>query len=260
MKNFYAILKTDFFRAFHSRGFLIGTVAALGIFFFGYMGMGSASAVAVFNNDLKYNNISSLLCLCATFAYAAGFCTDWQTRFTVPLIVRSSRRSYLLSKCIAAAAAGGVSVAGGAAAFMVFLCATHTRILPTVNEIENEFSNQAFGDLLVNGNGVSFFLCYLCVLFFAAAFFSSLGLAASGFFPNKYVAYIAPFALSFLINQLANKFGFPVWLDPIRLATARVLGRPTPEILRMVVLGFTSFTVLFDGIFIYTVQRRLTNG
>lgn len=254
------MLKADFYRAFHSAGFLIGAFTTLGIFFFGYVGMGAPSAVAAFNNDLKYNNINKLLCLCSAFAYSASFCADWQTRFTVPLIVRSDKRSYTLSKCIAVAVAGGTSVVTGAAAFIAFVCATHEQILPSAVEIDNEFSWQAFGDLLVNGQPALFFLCYLLVLFLAAGFFASLGLAASGYFPNKYVAYISPFALGFVLNELANKLGLPIWLDPGRLATARILGSTTPAILRMVVVSFLSFTVLCDILFIQTAKRRLANG
>lgn len=254
------MLRADFYRAFHSAGFLIGAFATLGIFFFGYVGMGASSAVAAFNNDLKYNNINKLLFLCSAFAYSASFCTDWQTRFTVPLIVRSGKRSYTLSKCVAVAVAGGTSVVTGTAAFIAFVCATHEQILPSAVEIDNEFSYQAFGDLLVNGQPALFFLCYLLVLFLAAGFFSSLGLAASGFLPNKYVAYISPFALGFVLNQLANKLGLPIWLDPNMLATARILNSTTPAILRMAAVSFLSFTVLCDILFIQTAERRLANG
>ena len=234
----------------------------MAMFYFGSVGMISrdVSAVAAFNNTFKYNNISKLLILSATFAYAASFCTDWQTRFAFSIIIRSEKTAYALSKCVAAAVAGGLSVAAGAAVFVGYVCMTQQNILPEAIAIEMEFSNQAFGDLLVKGEAASFFLSYLYIIFLQASFFSSLGLAVSAYMPNRYVAYISPFALSFVLNQIANALDLPIWLDPVKLATANVLGTPASAILRMATATFLSLTVICDILFIRTVKRRIANG
>jgi len=218
------------------------------------------SAVAAFNNTFKYNNISKLLILSSTFAYAASFCIDWQTRFTLPIIIRNSKTTYAISKCVAAAVSGGLSVSIGAAIFIACLCITQPGILPEGMEIKMEFSYQAFGDLLVKGKAALFFLAYLYIIFLMASFSSSMGLMVSAFMPNRYVAYVSPFVLSFALNQIANVFDLPIWLDPVKLATADIYGTAAPSILGMSTATFISFTLVCDIVFIYTVKRRIANG
>lgn len=240
----------------------MGVISTVAIFCFGSVGMiaHNTSAVAAFNNTYKYNNIDNLIILCSTFAYAASFCTDWQTRFAYSLTIRSGKTAYALSKCIAAAVAGGASVAIGAALFIGYICITQPGILPDAMELKMEISNQAFGDLLVKGKATLFFICYLYIIFIQAFFFSSLGLMVSGYIPNRYVAYISPFALSFVLNQIANIFNLPIWLDPAKLATAMVFNVKTSTILWMSTATFLSLTIVCDILFVRSVWRRIANG
>lgn len=262
IKNFRNVLKADFYRAFFSSGFLIGILSTIAIFYFGSIGMMShnSSAVAAFNNIYKYNNISQLLILSATFAYTAGFSIDWQSRFTFSIIGRSNKISYILSKFASAAVSGGLSVALGAAIFVGFICMTQPNIMPTALEVEMEFSNQAFGDLLVKGKVVWFFFSYLYIVFFQAVFFSSLGLMVSGYLPNRYIAYISPFVLGFMLNQVANVLELPIWLDPVKLATASILGVTAPVILWTSTASFLSFTMICGALFVQAAKRRISNG
>ena len=256
------MLRVDFNRAFFSVGFVIGIVATVIIFYFGSTGMVShnTSAVAVFNNTYKYSDTSWLFILAATFAYSASFCIDWQTRFTVPLIIRSNQNSYVLSKCIATVIAGGLSVAIGAAIFICYISLSQPSILPDANAIEMEFAPQAFGDFLLKGQASIFFLSYIYVIFLQAAFFSSLGLCASSYLPDKYIAYISPFALSFVFNQIANLFQLPIWLDPVKLATVRFLGTPSSTIFLVSTSVFVSLIIICCAIFIRTAKRRIANA
>ncbi|HOQ02053.1 MAG TPA: hypothetical protein PK604_14810 [Acetivibrio clariflavus] len=220
----------------------------------------NSSAVAAFNNTYKYNNISQLLILCATFAYASSFCIDWQTRFAFSVTIRSGKNSYALSKCVAASVAGGTAVAIGAALFISYICVTQPSILPKAIEIENEFSYQAFGDLLMQGKPSLFFLSYIYIIFLQASFFSSLGLTLSAYIPNRYVAYISPFCLCFMFNQVSNVFEIPIWLDPMRLAAAKVYYASTSAIIGITTATFISLTAICNLLFICTVKRRIANG
>lgn len=256
------MLKADFYRSFLSVGFWVGIASTIAVLYYGSVGMtgNNVSAIAAFNNTFKYNNIANLLFLTATFAYSAGFCIDWQTRFTFPLLIRSGKIAYILSKCITTAVSGGLAVAIGASIFIGCICMTHPSLLPSINEIEVEFSAQAFGDLLMKGQVVLFFLSYLYIIFLLAVFFSSLGLLISGYLPNRYAAYIVPFALGFVMNQIANVFHLPIWLDPAKLATVQIFGMPTAVILWKETAAFLSFTIICDILFIQIAGRRIANG
>ena len=262
MKNFLGMLKADFYRAFFSMEFVMGIVSTIVIFYFGSIGMAEsgASVVAAFNNTYKYNNISEMLFLAATFAYSASFCTDWQTKFHYSLIIRSKTAAYALSKCIVVMVMGGLSVAVGALVFIATLCIQHPDMLPSAMEIDVEFSGQAFGDLLVMGKAGLFFLSYLYVIFLQAAFFSMLGLLVSAYLPNKYAAYISPFILAFALNQLANALSLPIWLDPVKLATVKILNTPAAMIIRIVTATYISLIGICVILFTRKVKRRIGNG
>ncbi|MCH5265725.1 MAG: hypothetical protein J1F02_07480 [Lachnospiraceae bacterium] len=262
MKEFLSVLRTDFYRAFLSFGFVAGIIGAFAIFCFGSVGMMSqeASAVAVFNNTYKYNNISEMLFLAATFAYSSCFCVDWQTRFTYPAIIRSHKKRYMLSKCITAVIAGGMSVVVGTLLFIGAICIVQSSVLPSAIEIDMEFSPQAFGDLLMHGQEALFFFSYIYVIFWQAGFFSLLGLLASSYIPNKYAAYISPFILGFIMNQIANIVRLPIWLDPVKLSTVNILNLSTVRILLLVTATFFSFIVICSILFIRKAERRICNG
>lgn len=261
MKKLMAMLKTDFYRAFFSFGFLLGIIVTFAVFWFGSPGMvtWNTSAVACFNNIYKYNNISHLIIVIATFAYSASFCTDLQTRFIYPLMIRNKTTTYIFSKCVTTAVAGGVSVAIGASMFIICVCIKSLGIMPSATEIEFEFSNQAFGDLLMAGQAGLFFLSYLYIIFLQAAFWSLLGLMASAYLPNKYVAYIVPFILSFMMNQIANVFDLPIWLDPCKLSTVDILNTSASTILLMATVAFVLYMVICTMLFNYKAKRRISN-
>lgn len=245
-------------RALNPINFVIGIMITFSIFVFGSIGMISkiTPAVTAFNNCYKYNNISVLLILGASFAYSSSFALDLQTRYVFLYLSRIPKKVYLLSKCISVALAGGMTLTCGASIFIIIICITQPCILPDAQS----FSNQAFSDLIIHGDALLFFLAYLYIIFISGAFFSSLGLCISSFWPNRYVANVTPFVLGFALNQIANVLHLPIWLDPVKLSTARVIGVSTPVILCMVTITFTCLTIICDVVFIRSGRRRITNG
>ena len=262
MKKFLAMLKTDFYRAFFSFGFLLGIISTFVAFWFAVPDMMAriSSAIAGFHNIYQAGNINWLLIMTATFAYSASFCTDLQTRFTYPLIIRNNTILYTFSRCVATAVSGGLSVAIGALLFIICACIKQPCIMPPAVEIDMEFSWQAFGDLLMAGQAGLFFLSYLYIIFLQAAFWALLGLMISAYQPNKYVAYIVPFILSFMMNQIANVFKLPIWLDPVKLSTVRIYSTPSSTILLMATATFVSCMLVCTILFIYKAKRRISNG
>jgi hypothetical protein len=261
MKNLMTMMKSDFRRATLAPNFVMGIFSTLMVFCFGSVGMVSTqtSVVAAFSNTLKYNNISYMLFLCSAVPYASSFCIDWQSHFTFSLLVRSSKASYTISKSVVNAIVGGMAVSIGSLLFIFILCFSQPNILPDEYAIRMEFSNSAFGDLLLGQKSGLYFLAYLHVIFIQGTFFASIGLMASGYMPNKYIAVVSPFAVSFALNQVANILGLPIWLDPVKLATARIFGMPSKSVILMITLTFISLTIICSLLFAKAVKRRFEN-
>lgn len=257
MRNFLKLLKVDLHRAFFSGAFLSSVLATLAVFLFGMSGMMTDSAVKTFN-DSYGNNIIKLLFLPSTFVYSASFCIDWQSRFNYFLIIRSERKAYALSKCLAAAIAGGLAVVLGAVLFIGVVCIATPAMLPP-ERWRSELEWQAFGDLIMKEQVGRYFLAHLFCLFLQAAFSASLGLTASAYLPNKYVAYMMPFILGFVIAELAMIFQFPFWLNPVYFIV-RAWDTSTPVILLRALALYVPLILLCILLFMHRVKRRLENG
>lgn len=259
IKTFFNVLKNDIYRAIFSAGFPIGIIATLAIFFFGSVGMinNTTPAVTAFVHTYGYNNIINLLFLTATFAYSTSFSVEWQSVFFRSVVIRSKPVIYALSKCIATAISSGLTVSIGAVLFIVYTCITQPAIIPDAITIDVEFST--FKDLLTDGHPLLFFLSYIYIIFLQAMFFGVLGLLTSGYFPNKYVAYVSPFTLGFAMTQIANTLDLPIWLNPVKLALGRVYNTSTYEVLLVETVVFLLLTAVCSNLFVYIVKKRIAN-
>lgn len=169
------------------------------------------------------------------------------------------RCTYALSKCVATGLSGGASIALASVIFMAYTCAVSKSIMPVDGPI-NYGEVCMFEDLTDAGSPVPFFLAYLYVIFLQGMFFSVLGLTVSGYFPNKYVAYATPFTLAFVINQAVNKLDLPNWVDPVKLALARLYSFSTVQALLIETGMFLLYTVICSALFVRVVKRRIANG
>jgi hypothetical protein len=235
----------------------MGAAAMLIILIFGSIGMFSrfTPAVVAFENSYCFNNIIQLTFSAASFAYAASFATEWQNRFVRLVVIRSNPMTYALSKCVVTGLSGGASIAVGACVFIIYACIASPSIMP------NEFYDVAmFTNLAAGSTAIPFFLAYLYVIFLQGMFFSVLGLLSSGYFPNKYVAYAAPFTLAFAINQVAQVLNLPNWIDPVKLAMARLYDFSSVKALLIETGMFLLYTVICSALFVRIVKRRVQNG
>lgn len=247
-------------RAVFSKNFFIGIVAAIAILFFGSIGMVSKNVTAViaFEHAYGYNNIIHLLFLADTFAYASSFATEWQNGYFRFNIIRSNTTTYAMSKSVSTAISSGLSVSLGVAVYIIGLCITQPVIMPDSLAIQVEVTT--FNDLLEIGNPVLYFLAYLFIIFLQAMFFSVVGLLASGYFPNKYVAYATPFALGYAMNQLANAIGLPNWMDPVKMALARLYSLSAFKVILVETVVFFTLTAICSALFVRIVKRSVSDG
>lgn len=270
IKQFVNLLRTDLRRAIVSPGFLLGIAATLAIFFYGSQGMICDTVIFSFRNSFDFGNIIKMLFIPGTFAYAASFAEEWQSGYLRPVIMRSNPTHYAFSKCIAVGISGGLLEMLGMLLFIVYLHITIPTVMPEAYRIPVEIL--AFDEILEANLPAVYFLIYLYIMFLQAMFFSSLGLLASGWMPNKYVAYAAPFVIGTAINKTVNAVGnalysiteariiIPNWLDPVKLATCRLYGYTTAKALLVETVAFVSLTAICWALFVWITKRRVANG
>lgn len=260
IKRFFNILKTDLHRAFLSTGFISGVVFSFLILLYGstQQSIGYSSVAFSFVSIFCFGNVSSLLFFSATFAYSASFAADWEDNFYRPVLSRIGFSGYAASKCVATALSSGTSVALGTLFFIIYLYIVEPTVMPEASAIYVEFP--AFHSILAANKPVLFFAVYLYIAFLQAMFFGTLGLCVSAYFPNRYTAYAAPIVLGYTMNQIANFFNLPNWLNPMQLATGRVFNIPTWELLLLETVAFPLLTAVCFVLFKRTAKRRIANA
>lgn len=237
----------------------MGVATSLLMLLCGSIGMVSdmRSAVAAFEYSYAHSNIIILMFVADTFAYSACFAEEWHSGYFRLSIIRSSPTAYALSKCVSTVISGGVSVTLGAVIFMIGLCFKQPQVMPYYYE-----TTLCLYNFLENVDHPFFFFGqYLMLIFLQAMFFSVLGLLATGYFTNKYVAYATPVTLAYAINRLTSEvLRWPVWTDPMRIVKARLFYLPVALQVLIPIVVFTGLTAICTALFVRAVKRRIANG
>lgn len=218
----------------------------------------TVTAVLAFQNSYCYNNVIHLLFLADAFIYASSFAAEWQSGYYRYNIARCDVTKYAVSKCVSTAISSGLAISIGVGLYIIGLCIHQPVLVPETIDIQ--ISVTTFKDLMLAEHTVLYFLAYLYVIFLQAMFFSVLGLMASGYFPNKYVAYATPFVAGYAMNQLANSIGLPDWMDPVKMALARLYSMSAFKVLLIETVVFVIFTAICSALFVRIVKERVANG
>lgn len=153
--------------------------------------------------------VSPALPLLAALPYAASFCADYRSGYTLPLVLRAGRRRYLLSKILFAAVAGGLGIALGALLFIALIYLRFPLEFPAPIEFLEMEGLQA---LLSGGDAGAYFAYYaarLLLLGLSGAFWATLALTFSAFYVNAPMTYCAPLVGYRLIQELCARLGVP---------------------------------------------------
>lgn len=121
------------------------------------------------------------------------------------------------------------------------------------------FATQTLGGIyLSQGHYIMYFAVYVYLAFLTGAFWSVVGLCASAYLPNKYVALCTPFIASSLINIVTYKF--PVWLRLNRIAEGSFIIKGTFLSLVYATLSYSILIICIGLLFVNSAKRRLSNG
>lgn len=147
----------------------------------------------------------------AAIPFATNFCQETEGGLTVYKISRCGSRAYIRSKFLVASLLGGLTLFLGGLIFILPLTA-YLPIVTPAKLFESEWI--PFYQALAYGNGVLYLVIVLYISFLNGALWGSVGLCASAFFPNSYVAICAPFIFRFILVQIGRLLKIP---DGLRL-------------------------------------------
>lgn len=201
--------------------------------------------VAGFHIDLllksfRSDAFSSFLPILAVLPFSGRFVDDLKSKFVRFFLIRSSYRTYILSRIIVGFLAGGLAILSGA---LIAWGTTAAVLIPIEREIEG--MEPAAIDGLVE-------ICFL--LFVNGGFWSVVGMAMSTLMESKYISYATPFVFYYLLVILYERYFsdlfiiYPkIWTDP----TAWPFGCWGAAIFLL------EMTLIFAFLFAYRAGRRL---
>ena len=149
----------------------------------------------------------SFLPILAALPFGGCFVDDLKSKFARFFLIRSSYRTYIISRIIVGFLSGGLAILSGA---LIAWGATAAVLIPMEREIG--WLEPASIDGLVE-------ICFL--LFLNGGFWSVVGMAMSTLMESKYISYATPFVFYYLLVILYERYFsdlfiiYPkTWTDP----------------------------------------------
>lgn len=260
MKRISNPLSMDLLRSFGSMGFF---AAALGITMVCYAGIlnelrHASDLLYLFKYSTDSNGFNMLIVLLFVLPYTTCFCSDWNSGFIRLSIVRTGFNKYGFFKVLACALSSGASVALGLALYILSLEPWIKLVDITASNFEFFSVRTLGGEFLLNGQYLKYFMVYIYLGFLKGAFWSVVGLCASAYLPNRFVALCTPF-ITYYVLSIAT-YRFPAWLRLNKIFDGLCIIKNTYITLIYATLLILSLITCVGLLFVRTVKRRLTNG
>lgn len=260
VSNFWGTFKSDLRRSLFSSRFLVASAGVLLVCLISVADekelilSAQGSVYYELSLVLSKSGLAQLLYMLGAACYVNSFCADWNHQYIRPMVARCGVRNYGVSKTITCALVSVLVVMTGLLLFCLLL---HFK-LPFASESDLRYisATSAYGPLLLGGFPFGYFLSVSFTVGLFSGCCSVMGLAVSGFMPNKYVAVCAPFFLSRFILQLTNRapslINVKCMINDVSVTEAGV-------VLNLLYVTFFMMTgmCLFGYIFTNTVKRRL---
>jgi hypothetical protein len=262
VKRAFQVLYMDLWRSFISIEFLLATVGVCLVYYIGCWSELKFSHDVL--NLFKFSSVNStfylILVLVAVLPYSTSFCSDWNSQYIKPTIIRNGITKYCFSKIITCALSSGCAFALGMAIFIISLRLSLG--YPLVTPSEGDFTFYATrtlgGEFLLSGHYILYFLIYIFFGFLTGALWSVVGLYASTYIPNRFVSLCTPFIIYYASNIFTRTF--PVWLRLNRITEGMCIIKGTLESLVYATVLFSFLTLIIGVLFLQKVKRRLANG
>lgn len=141
---------------------------------------------------LQSDALVSFLPILAALPFSGCFVDDLKSKFARFFLIRSSYRTYLISRIIVAFLAGGMAILAGA---LIAWGATAVVLIPMEREIEGMTPTTIDGLLEIS-----------VLLFLNGGFWSVVGMAMSTLMESKYISYATPFVIYYLLVILYERY------------------------------------------------------
>lgn len=148
--------------------------------------------IELLNQGFRSDSLSSFLPILAALPFGGCFVDDLKSKFARFFLIRSSYRTYIVSRIIVGFLAGGLAILSGA---LIAWGTAAAILVPLEREVEG--LEPATIDGLIE-------ICFL--LFVNGGFWSVVGMAMSTLMESKYIAFASPFVIYYLLVILYERY------------------------------------------------------
>lgn len=182
--------------------------------------------------------------LACTLPVGALFLDEFQSRFAVYSLIRTTWRHYILSKVIVTFLGGGVAVLSGALGGI------------TVNLIRLSLGLESWSVFFQGGVSQGLLILYYFTgVLLAGGTWALAGSIAAAVIRNIYMAYAVPFIFYYILNTFQRRYYKSAWvLNPGEWMVARFIPLWQGLLLSLV------FCVLLMAVYSKVMEKRLGHG
>ena len=198
--------------------------------------------VSCYNFMMDIGSFRRMTMFAAALPFTSQFCTELKSNSTVLIVVRSSRRNYIVSHVIVCFLTAFATVFIG----MMLCIGALDLFFPFFVESFNEYDG-AFFSLMNSSNTVP-----------ALVLWAVSGLALSAVFPDIFVAFCAPVIMNYLLEFVSFEVDF--FPDLLALSLTHTDISDNRAICAVYIISvLTLLTVVFAFIFSKAAGRRIRN-
>lgn len=253
------ILYTDLKRSIFSYGFIASIFLLLGILLeplfssilFGES-LTSLSNAEVFGISLSFGMFTIaapvLCCLPAT----ANYSYDVNSGFINFLVIRCGYRRYIFTRICSTLLSGALVMGIGLGIFALILSFIFTPLNPLDPNHTVALQDTIWQDLFATTGGWAYILVQILLSMLFGAVWSLAGLMLSSFYPNRFIAWIGPFAVYYAFLLFAPRLNLDI-LEPSRKLIPQ---GNSPYTFLYSIFYQLSLIILFATIFLIKTGRK----
>lgn len=245
------MMRANLFKLIHSPMFYLSPLAVLAISLYNaFYGIHTFSNLLLkIDYLISFEFYRKLFILFAALPFSSNFADEWNSKVITNCISRRNVRVYAVSNItICFLSAFAVVFAG-----MMIYVFVQSAQMPLYDE--NSFF-PPYGELIKNGAPMLAITAIVFVYALSCAMWAVMGLAATAFFPSRYIAVCAPFVFSYMFERFSKIVPGEFQLGPLSQSWSG--WEPLPAFAKSVAV-ILSITAVCGAIFTIKVKRRIEN-
>ncbi len=245
------MIRSYFFKLLHSPIFYLTPLAVSAVFLYSVF-----DEVHTFNDILteidyliSFEFFRKMFVLLAALPFASNFANEWNSKTVINCVTRKNVVNYALDNAVVC------FLSAFAAVFLGIMLCVLIR-MPFKPLFSGSDPLPPYGVLSENGFPLLTAVLIVFVYALSCAMWSVMSLAATAFFPSKYVAICAPFVFSYIIERFTKFVPGEFQLEPLSQSWSG--WEPLPAFLKSVTV-FLVISLVCAAVFAVKVKRRVEN-